>query len=106
MLAEAPIDGLETNYRTYTDALTADLRTLADKYGLLKSTGSDSHGRKFPVDPRPWHAAWSRDLLGRLGFEVEPRDVDWAIGTDPNVAEEKPDKPEEDADAKTSKTED
>jgi predicted metal-dependent phosphoesterase TrpH len=94
MLAEAPIEGLETNYRTYTDALTAELRAMADRHGLLKSTGSDSHGRKYPVDPRPWHAAWSRDLLTRLGFEVEPREVDWAIGTDPNVVEEKPEEPE------------
>jgi predicted metal-dependent phosphoesterase TrpH len=88
MLAAAPIDGLETNYRTYTDALTRDLRDLADRHGLLKSTGSDSHGAKTPVDPRPWQAAWSRDLLGRLGFEVESRVIDWAPGMDPDVAEE------------------
>jgi predicted metal-dependent phosphoesterase TrpH len=94
MLAEAPIDGLETNYRTYTDAVTQEYRDLADRHGLLKSTGSDSHAPGKPVDPRPWHAAWSRDLLTRLGIEVEPAEgPDWTPGMDPDVApppEEKP----------------
>ncbi|MEJ7837654.1 MAG: PHP domain-containing protein [Thermomicrobiales bacterium] len=97
MLAEVPIDGLETNYRTYTDAVTAQFRDLADRHHLLKEAGSDSHGPKHPVDPRPWQAAWSRDLLTRLGFEVEPREVDWTIGMDTDVAsppEEKVAQPE------------
>lgn len=87
MLQDAPIDGLETNYRSYTDHDTALYRDLADRHGLLKATGSDSHAPGSPVDPRPWQAAWSRDLLARLGFEVEPRPdgVDWAIGMDPAV---------------------
>jgi predicted metal-dependent phosphoesterase TrpH len=95
MLAEVPIDGLETNYRTYTDALTAEMRDMADRHGLLKSTGSDSHGLKYPVDPRPWQAAWSRDLLSRLGFEVEAREIDWELGADPNVASPPEEKPAE-----------
>lgn len=93
MLAAAPIDGLETNYRTYTDFVTESLRDMADRHGLLKSTGSDSHGPGQPVDPRPWQAAWCRDLMARLGIDVEPRETDWRPGMDLAVMEEP--KPEE-----------
>jgi len=87
MLEVAPLDGLETNYRTYTDAVTQEFRDLATRHGLLLSTGSDSHGPGQPVDPRPWHAAWSRDLLTRLGFTVDASTgPDWQPGTDPDVA--------------------
>jgi predicted metal-dependent phosphoesterase TrpH len=85
MLAEIPLDGLETNYRTYTDANTEFYRDLSDRHGLLKSTGSDSHAPGQPVDPRPWQAVWSRDLLGRLGIDVAPQESgpEWAPGMDP-----------------------
>ncbi len=88
LLREAPIDGIEGHYRTYTDADTARYRKMAEARGLLIGTGSDSHGPGMPVDPRPWRAIWARDLLGRLGFDVaEPEDgVAWAPGMDPLAA--------------------
>lgn len=85
LLREAPIDGLEGHYRTYTDADTNRYRTMALSRGLLVGTGSDSHGPGAPVDPRPWRAIWARDLLDRLGFDVaDPDDgVTWVPGMDP-----------------------
>jgi hypothetical protein len=73
MLAEGiAIDGLEAHYRSHTDEITAQYRDMANRYGLLISTGSDSHAAKQPVDPRPWRAIWAADLLGLLGIEVLP----------------------------------
>jgi len=92
MLAEFPLDGLETHYRTYTDADTTRYRELAESRGLLTSTGSDSHGPGQPVDPRPYEAIWAKDLLARLGVEVAPR-ADGAPawgGIDPRNAPVKP----------------
>lgn len=66
------IDGLEAHYRSHTDEITARYRDIANRYGLLISTGSDSHAAKQPVDPRPWRAIWAADLLRRLGVEVLP----------------------------------
>jgi len=86
MLAEAPIDGLEAHYRSYTDEQTALYRRLAAERGLLVSCGSDSHAPKHPVDPRPWRAAWCAELLGRLGVAVEPvaaGEAVWEPGVDP-----------------------
>lgn len=86
MVAEIPIDGLEAHYRSYTDEQTALYRDLARQHGLLISCGSDSHAPKHPVDPRPWRAAWSADLLGRLGIEVALEaslDEVWQPGMDP-----------------------
>jgi predicted metal-dependent phosphoesterase TrpH len=85
MLKEAPIDGIEGHYRTYTDADTARYRKMAETRGLLIGTGSDSHAPGHPVDPRPWRAAWGRALLTRLGFTVgdAPDGIDWAPGMDP-----------------------
>jgi hypothetical protein len=83
MLIEFPLDGLEAHYRSYTDAQTALYREMAQKRGLLISCGSDSHALGKPVDPRPWHASWCRDLLGRLGVTVDPSDgPDWWPGAD------------------------
>ena len=83
MLIEFPLDGLEAHYRSYTDAQTALYREMAQKRGLLISCGSDSHALGKPVDPRPWQAAWCRDLLGRLGVTVDPSDgPDWWPGAD------------------------
>ena len=72
LLAEIPLDGVEAHYRSYTDAQTALYREFAERRGLLISCGSDSHALGKPVDPRPWRAAWCRDLLERLGVTVEP----------------------------------
>lgn len=96
MLADAPIDGLECHYRTYTDEDTAFYRGLAERHGLLISTGSDSHGPGVPVDPRAWLAIWSQSLLERLGIPVvSPADGEpvWQPGMDPLNA--KPQSPEE-----------
>lgn len=88
MLKEAPIDGIEGHYRTYTDADTARYRKMAEARGLLIGTGSDSHGPGMPVDPRSWRAVWAKDLLGHLGYDVtDPEDgVPWAPGMDPLAA--------------------
>lgn len=94
MLLEFPLDGLEAHYRSYTDAQTALYREMAHKRGLLISCGSDSHALGKPVDPRPWHAAWCRDLLGRLGVTVDPSDgPDWLPGADRNAVAPAPPKP-------------
>ena len=85
-LPEIPVDGLEAHYRSHSDATTAMYRRIANERGLLISTGSDSHAPKMPVDPMPWQAAWSRDLLGRLGIEVAPLDAGepiWQEGMSP-----------------------
>lgn len=90
MLAEAPVDGIECHYRTYTDRDTAFYRGLAEARGLLIGAGSDSHGPGFPVDPRQFHAAWAADLLGRFGIEVvEPYGPVWEPGMDPFAVPEK-----------------
>ena len=85
-LPEIPVDGLEAHYRSHSDAITAMYRRIANERGLLISTGSDSHAPKIPVDPMPWQAAWSRDLLGRLGIAVAPLDAGeplWQEGMSP-----------------------
>ncbi len=71
MLAEAPVDGIEGHYRTYTDADTSRYRTMAEERGLLVGIGSDSHAPGAPVDPRPWRAMWGKALLERLAFAVD-----------------------------------
>lgn len=88
LLADAPIDGLECHYRTYTDRDTAMFRALAGEHGLLTSAGSDSHGPGIPVYPRPYRAIWARELLARFGIEVEDQSEGpvWAPGMDPNAA--------------------
>lgn len=89
MLADAPLDGIECHYRTYTDRDTTFYRRLAEERGLLIGTGSDSHGAGVPVDPRPFRAAWSADLLRRLGVPVSDLDGPaWEPGMDPLVAPE------------------
>lgn len=95
MLADAPIDGLEAHYRSYTDDDTARYRELVERFGLLGSTGSDSHAPGEPVDPRPWRAIWCAPLLGRFGIEVAPPpdgEAVWAAGMD--VLAAKPGPPE------------
>ncbi|MCC6313865.1 MAG: PHP domain-containing protein [Thermomicrobiales bacterium] len=97
MLQTIPLDGLEAHYRSYTDEQTALYRRLAEERGLLISSGSDSHAPKQPVDPRPWRAAWSRDLLARFGIGVEPQpdgELVWAPGMDAFAVLPKPEPPE------------
>jgi hypothetical protein len=85
LLADAPIDGLECHYRTYTDRDTAHYRSLAGMHGLAMSTGSDSHGPGIPVWPRPFRAIWAKTVLERLGIEVQDQERGpvWAPGMDP-----------------------
>lgn len=92
MLTEAPIDGLEGHYRTYSDADTTHYRTMAEERGLLIGIGSDSHAPGAPVDPRPWRAIWGKSLLERLGFAVDdPADGPvWEAGMDPLAAKPPP----------------
>jgi predicted metal-dependent phosphoesterase TrpH len=88
---EAPIDGIEAHYRSYTDAQTAHYRKVAGERGLLVSCGSDSHAPKMPVDPRPWRACWCADLLGRFGIEVERETGQpWCEGMDALAAQPEP----------------
>ncbi len=89
ILAEVPVDGIECHYRTYTDKETTFYRGLAETRGLLIGTGSDSHGPGVPVDPRPFHASWSADLLARFGLQVDaPEGPVWEPGMDPNAVPE------------------
>jgi 3',5'-nucleoside bisphosphate phosphatase len=76
--AEVPFDGLEAHYRSYTVNDTRLYRGWADEHELVVSTGSDSHRPNFPVNPMPYKAAWSMQLLRRLGIEVEqPEGAIW-----------------------------
>jgi hypothetical protein len=89
VLQAAPVDGIECHYRTYTDRDTTFYRRLAEERGLLIGTGSDSHGAGVPVDPRPFRAAWSAELLRRLGVPVMAFDGPaWEPGMDPLVTPE------------------
>jgi 3',5'-nucleoside bisphosphate phosphatase len=64
-----PIDGLEVYYPAHTPEQTAMFREYAETHHLLMSSGSDSHGpEKCPIK---YPAQWSRDLLERLGFDVQ-----------------------------------
>jgi len=94
---EMSIDGLEAHYRSYTDVQTAHYRKVAAERGMLVSCGSDSHGPKTPVDPRPWRAVWCAELLNRLGIDVEPEfeGTIWREGMDPLAAQPEPPKSEE-----------
>lgn len=87
LLNDAPIDGLESHYRTYTDRDTARFRALAGTHDLVVGAGSDSHGPKLPVDPRPYRAIWAKDLLDRLGIDVADQEEGpvWAPGMDPRA---------------------
>ncbi len=68
MLAHTPLDGLEVHYPTHTLQQVREYATLADRHGLLRSCGSDSHGPARPRDPFPFHASLITPLLTRLGF--------------------------------------
>ncbi len=65
---EIPIDGLEVYYPKHTAEQTSMYREYAQKYGLLISSGSDSHGPdKKPIK---YQAGLSQSLLQRLGIQV------------------------------------
>jgi predicted metal-dependent phosphoesterase TrpH len=66
---KAPIDGLEVYYPLHTPAQTTMYREYAQRYGLLISAGSDSHGPHKP--PVKYRAVRCRALLERLGIQVE-----------------------------------
>lgn len=85
LLRDAPIDGLECHYRTYTDRDTARFRALAGEYDLVIGAGSDSHGPGYPVDPRTFKAIWVRKLLARMGIDVADlaEGPIWTPGMDP-----------------------
>ncbi len=70
ILAEVPIDGLEVHYRSHSPEQTAMFRQWCERYGLVASTGSDSHAPGHPVDPISYPAEWAAELLGRFGVEV------------------------------------
>lgn len=94
IVAETGMDGLEAHYRSYSDQQTGLYRRLATERGMLVSAGSDSHAPHRPVDPRPWHAVWAKDLLGRMGVDVAPLpdgEPDWIPGMDPQAAIPAPD---------------
>ena len=81
MLGVAAVDGLEAHYRSHSDDDTVRYRAMASQRGLLVSAGSDSHAPGFPIDPKPYPAAWIAPLLRRLGIEVEPVEgVPWYPG--------------------------
>ncbi len=48
-LKEVGLDGMETLYSTYTEGETRQMKSLAKKYDLLESGGSDFHGANKPT---------------------------------------------------------
>ncbi len=66
---EVPIDGLEVYYPVHTPAQTALYWEYAQRHHLLISSGSDSHGPDRP--PIKYRAELSRDLLERVGIQIE-----------------------------------
>jgi 3',5'-nucleoside bisphosphate phosphatase len=105
---EFGIDGLEAHYRSYSDQQTALYRRLADERGMLVSVGSDSHAPHRPVNPRPWHAVWAKDLLERLGVDLSPLpdgEPAWIPGMDPQAAIPTPEPPPPTPDPEPMETE-
>lgn len=71
LLAAVPLDGLEVDYPTHTPEQRAFYAGLADRHGLLRSAGSDSHGPGHPRDPLPYPAAAVAPLLERCGLRLQ-----------------------------------
>lgn len=69
LLDEAPVDGIEAYYPTYTPEETQTYVALAHERGLLVSAGSDSHGRNQRL-PIRYPARVSATLLERCGIHV------------------------------------
>lgn len=70
MLDHTRLDGLEVHYPTHTPEQVREYAALADRHGLLRSCGSDSHGPGRPRDPVPYPATLVAPLLARLGLPV------------------------------------
>jgi hypothetical protein len=66
---EVPIDGLEVYQPKHTPEQTAMYLEYAHHYGLLISSGSDSHRPKKP--PIKYRAETCRLLLERLGIQIQ-----------------------------------
>jgi 3',5'-nucleoside bisphosphate phosphatase len=69
--AIVPIDGLEARHPSHTPEQVEDFLAYARSHGLLVSAGSDSHGPPGTM-PIKYRADCCRDLLRRLGIEVQP----------------------------------
>jgi len=65
----APVDGLEVYHPSNTPAEVEEYREYAQRNRLLVSAGSDSHKQESP--PIKYRAELCRDLLERVGIEVE-----------------------------------
>lgn len=108
IVAETGMDGLEAHYRSYSDEQTALYRRLASERGMLVSAGSDSHGPHRPTNPRPWHAVWAKDLLERLGVDLQSlpeREPAWKAGMDPMATVPAPEPPPATPDPEPMETE-
>jgi len=69
--AEIPIDGIEVYHPSHSPEMIETYLAYVRQHSLLMSTGSDSHG--FPSRmPRKYRAELSRDLLERVGIQVNP----------------------------------
>jgi 3',5'-nucleoside bisphosphate phosphatase len=66
---EVPVDGLEVYHPLHTPAQTAMYLEYAKHHHLLISSGSDSHCPDKP--PIKYPAGLSRDLLERVGIQIE-----------------------------------
>ncbi|MGN6361680.1 MAG: PHP domain-containing protein, partial [Thermomicrobiales bacterium] len=67
------IDGLEAYYPTHTPEQVAAYAALAERYDLLCSCGSDSHGPDWPRDPIAYPVDRAAPLLARLGVTTSVR---------------------------------
>jgi predicted metal-dependent phosphoesterase TrpH len=108
IVAETGMDGLEAHYRSYSDQQTALYRRLASERGMFVSAGSDSHAPHRPVNPRPWHAIWVKELLARMGVDLLPLpdgEPDWIAGMDPQASSPAPEPPPPASDPEPMETE-
>lgn len=69
LLTEVPLDGVEVYYPTHTAEQVAAYAALAQRYGLLASAGSDSHGPQQRL-PIAYPALRIAPLLERLGVPL------------------------------------
>ncbi len=69
LLTDAPLDGIETRYPTYSEEQVAVYTAFAREHSLLVSAGSDSHGPQQRM-PIPYQAATCSELLARCGIVV------------------------------------
>jgi predicted metal-dependent phosphoesterase TrpH len=66
---EAKIDGIEAHYPLHSPEQTRMFLAYAKRYGLLVSSGSDSHRLEKP--PIKYPAELSRELLERVGIQMK-----------------------------------